>query len=93
MHKLACLIVAAAVLSACAKAPESELSCAELADTRADSQLRQNLDSLEDQEIGLPEKSEVQRKLYEIDAKSYREQLYRECLRRRGETPAQDAND
>jgi hypothetical protein len=33
----------------------------------------------------------VERKLYEIDAKKYREQVYRECLRRRGETPAPDA--
>lgn len=91
MQRLGLLIFAAAALSGCAQAPDSAMSCADLADARAASELRQNLADLEEREVGQAQQSEVERMLYEIDAKKYREQVYRECLRQRGETPQPDA--
>ncbi|MCK4868607.1 MAG: hypothetical protein KAT39_11180 [Alphaproteobacteria bacterium] len=83
------LMTAGTLLAACAVAP-GELSCADLAQARADGQFERESALLEQQEQGLPDKSEVQRIFIAMDAQAYRVEVYDECLRRQG--PARQEN-
>ena len=95
MYVMRNLIVIATLmftLGACAAEPDEKRSCAELAEAQAAGQLARETDLLEEQEAGLSDQSEVQRKLIEMDAQAYRQAIYKECLRRRGLAPADDTD-
>lgn len=81
------------VAAGCAKPDDQSQRCAQLAEARASIQLQEELDALEQRTSGPPEDGEVERKLIELDAKAYREEVYRECLRRRGLKADEEATD
>lgn len=87
MRNLTILMALGTMLAACADARDDGISCAELARTRAAEQVERETALLEQYEIGLPEKSELQRKFIAMDAEKYRTAVYEDCLRRRGLTP------
>ena len=85
MRNLAKLLAAGLVLGACAGTPDDGRSCANLAEAQAAAQMERETALLEQQERGLPNKSGLQREFIAMDAKAYREAVYKECLRRRGQ--------
>jgi hypothetical protein len=90
MRKLAAMILAGIALGACTGAPGDERSCADLAQTLAAEQMERETALLEQQEMGRPNKSDLQRKFIAMDAEAYRAAVYEECLQRRGLAAAGD---
>lgn len=76
------LVIAVSFFIGPAAADEVESRCAELADARAAALLEEENYALEQRTMGPLQGSEVQRQLLEADARAYREEVYRDCLRR-----------
>ena len=87
MRNLTILMALGTVLVACADSPDDGISCAELARVRAAGQVDRETALQEQHEIGLPDKSELQRTFILMDAETYRAAVYEECLRGRGLAP------
>lgn len=80
--------------SPAAAADETDLSCAELAEKRAAQQYMEEDAAREDRQAGQVRDSALQRDLLRLDAQSYRDRVYRDCVRLRaqpeeGQEPAQ----
>ena len=92
MRKFLIIATLGGALGACAAEFDERRSCADLAEAQAARQLARDTGLLEEQETGLSDQSEVQRKLITLDAEAYRQAIYKECLRRRGLAPADDTD-
>lgn len=82
------LILLAAIcglsLHAGARAEETGLSCAELAERRAAQQYADESAALEDRQTGQIRDGALQRDFLRLDAESYRTRVYQDCLKLRG---------
>lgn len=90
MRDLLPFAAVASLLAACAVAPDAGRSCAELAEARAATQVEREVALLEEQESGLPHKSELRRQFIAMDGEKYRAAVRAECLRHRN-LPAEDS--
>ncbi len=86
MRSFAIFLVAVCGLPPGAGADESALSCAELAEQRAERQYAEDRAALEDRHAGQVGGNTLQRDLLRLDADSYRTRVYRNCLKLRGNT-------
>ena len=87
MRNLTILMTLGTMLVACADARDDGMSCTELARIRTAEQVERETALQEQHEVGLPDKSELQRKFIALDAETYRAAIYEECLRGCGLTP------
>jgi hypothetical protein len=71
-------------LYAGAEADQTSLSCAELAERRAEQQFVEDSAALEDRQTGQVRDSALLRDFLRLDAQSYRTRVYEDCLRLRG---------
>jgi hypothetical protein len=71
-------------LHAGARADEIRMSCAELAERRAERQYAEDSAALEARQAGQTRDSALQRDFLRLDAESYRTRVYEDCLRLRG---------
>jgi hypothetical protein len=83
MRGFAILFAAICGLPHGAGADESALSCAELAEQRAERQFAEDSAALEDRHAGQIRDNALQRDLLRLDAESYRTRVYRNCLKLR----------
>lgn len=69
---------------------DGNLSCAELAKRRANQQYADDIAALEDRQAGLMGDGAVMRDLLRLDAKAYQAEVYKDCIKQRGEAPTPD---